>query len=122
MYLRMRHGRHSWLCLLDSGCEKSIVPFRMVKHLPIRRSDEKLYAANSTRIATLGVAEVALNVAGFNLPVSAIVTEHVREPMLGIDWLRRYGCVMDYERDVIIVKGKTLKLESKGPLQKNSHR
>ena len=73
------------MCVLDTGCERSIVPRRMVGQLELKGSEEEVFAANGTRIATVGSVEVPLHGAGMILPTEALVTTHVKEPILGID-------------------------------------
>ena len=117
VYLKLCYGNTSWLCLLDTGCEKSIVPLRMVEELELNRSTEELFAANGTPIATVGSTEIPLHVAGMILPAEVVVTEHVREPMLGGDWIRKHGCVIDLQRGIATIQGKELKLEAREGVQ-----
>ena len=50
---------------------------------------------------------------GMTLDAEALVTEHVSEPMLGIDWLKQHGCQMDFRRDAAIIGGRVYQLTSK---------
>ena len=88
VYLRLWYRNAPWDCLLDTGCEHSIIPKKLLRNAQIDWSDEKLYAANGTRIGTVGSTNVTLYLDGQPLNVHALVTENISEPMLGIDWLK----------------------------------
>ena len=113
VYLRLWYKGQPWECLLDSGCEKSVVPKKMVKEARLEPSTDELHAANGTRIATLGALGVPFRLDGMTLEVEALVSEHVSEPMLGIDWLKRHGCAMDFSQDIVTIRGKIFQLLSK---------
>ena len=118
VYLKMWFGNTSWLCLLDTGCEKSIIPKKLIGRMQLNESTEELYAANGTKIATVGSVNIPLHVEGLILPVEAVVTEHVREPILGADWIKEHGCVIDLAQSLAAIRGKTLKLEAaEGPVR-----
>ena len=89
----------------------------MVGQLELKGSEEEVFAANGTRIATVGSVEVPLHGAGMILPTEALVTTHVKEPILGIDWILKHGVVIDLPKGSVLVRGKALKLERKGDSQ-----
>ena len=115
-YLQLWYKGEPWNCLLDSGCEKSVVPRRMVKNIRLEESREELYAANGTRIATLGAITIPFMLDGMKLEAEALVTEHVMEPMLGIDWLKAHGCQMNFSNDTVSMRDKVYHLTSRGPM------
>ena len=79
----------------------------------MEEAKEELYAANGTRIATLGSADVSLQLEDLMLDVSALVTEHVKEPLLGIDWLKHHGWQLDFSSDTATIKGRVFPLVTK---------
>jgi hypothetical protein len=81
-----------WSCLLDSGCDVSVVPTRMVNHLPLSTTSQTLTAANGTTIEVKGQVQMELLIGCALIPTTALVSDHVVEPMLGIDWLRHNDC------------------------------
>ena len=96
VYLSLWYGRHKLTCLLDTGCQKSVLPSKIVEGMKLEPATEELYAANGTKIATLGAAEIPLRRGGMVLPVDALVTEYVREPMLGMDWMLKNGVHLEF--------------------------
>jgi len=88
----------------------------MVKNCRLEESQEELYAANGTRIATLGAITIPFMLDGMKLEAEALVTEHVMEPMLGIDWLKAHDCQMNFSDDTVSMKDKVYHLTSRGPM------
>ena len=113
VYLTLTFGRYRLKCLLDTGCQKSILPSRIVQGMGLGPVIDELYAANGTRIATQGTAEVPLRLGGLYLPVEAIITEHVREPMLGMDWMLANECKLDFKDLTVTLQGKVFPLEKR---------
>jgi len=62
-------GRHS-VCLLDSGCELSMLPRRYVPNANLNPIDINMYAANGTNIPVLGSVRISFTVGG--IPISTI--------------------------------------------------
>ena len=59
----------------------------MVDPRSIRETTCTLKAANGTPIITLGETTMELRVGDVNTEVTGLVSRHVVEPMIGIDWL-----------------------------------
>ena len=106
VYLRLWFRGTPWDGLLDTGCEHSVIPKKMIGRARINDSNEKLYAANGTVIGTLGTVDIVLHLNGMPLNVHALVTEHISEPMLGVDWLKANGCSWDFVNDTIAIQGQ----------------
>jgi hypothetical protein len=81
--------------------------------MKLEPATEELYAANGTKIATLGAAEIPLRRGGMVLPVDALVTEYVREPMLGMDWMLKNGCILNFVDLTATMQGQAFPLEKK---------
>ena len=78
----------------------------MVKGETLEKTSELVFAANQTPIKILGEIEIPLGVRSFIFLVRALVSEHVSEGMLGIDWLRRHECEWSFKTDELKIKGK----------------
>ena len=74
-------------CLLDSGSEVSILPSSLVLRDQLAPTSYTLKAANGSEITVLGQATVPLMTPWYNTTVTGLVTDHVAEVMLGVDWL-----------------------------------
>ena len=86
-YLRARIGQHLCGCLLDTGSEVTVIPASMVRKEYIKDTAQTLSAANGTEIAVHGKVSLPFSVGEFNEVLSGLVSEHVGEVMLGINWM-----------------------------------
>jgi len=86
-YLRARVDGRERDCLLDSGSEVSILPSSLVHNDQIEPTSYTLKAANGSEIIVLGQATVPLVTPWYSTTVTGLVTDHVDEVMLGVDWL-----------------------------------
>ena len=73
------------LCLLDSGCEKTVLPARLVPHDQLTPSVQRLQAANETVIPVLGEVRLKVQVGSQWLNLTGVVSDRVTEPLIGID-------------------------------------
>ncbi|MEZ4720247.1 MAG: RNase H-like domain-containing protein [Flavobacteriales bacterium] len=102
-----------YLFLLDSGCEATIMPASMISGRAIRPTNRKLFAANGTEIDVDGETEVCIGVRDFEIRTTTLVSRHVTEPMLSIEWLSSNQCNWDFHRGVIEINGASIELRSK---------
>jgi len=95
--LRMRINNHWVSCLLDSGCDLTILPARLVRQNQIEETRRKVRAANNTDIPVLGTTRVMGKIGKVKIPIYGLVSEQVTEPMLSIRWLKENKAVWDFE-------------------------
>ena len=88
-YLRARVNGEEQDCLLDSGSEVSILPATLVSSNQLSPTTYILKAANNTGIPVLGQATVSFDTSSYMTTITGLVSEHVSEVMLGVDWLTR---------------------------------
>ena len=96
-------------CLVDSGCETTMVPKSLVdrfRNVEIRPTSSKVWAANNTEIRLDGEATLPFCLNEQCLWTTALVSEDVEEVMLGADWLHDYGCVWDFRTGGLSVAGQ----------------
>lgn len=80
--------------LVDTGAERSVIPPSATEK-KLNHDFPKLYAANGTTIQTFGERSLTLNL-GFRRPFSWIfVIADVERPILGADFLRNFGLLVD---------------------------
>lgn len=113
-YLRLKIQRRPFDFLLDTGCQKSLIPRSYVPDANLIPSSRVVRAANGTLIAILGEVKFNLQLGRHRLPTSALVTEHVTEGMLGIEWLNQYKVKWDFLNQTLNFRGKNYKLRKKG--------
>ena len=78
--------------LIDSGCEKSVVPWRIVRTAELLPTSTKLYAANGTEIRVLVWVRLSFKVQGKPLYADLLVSEDVDDLMLSCEWLAQNRC------------------------------
>jgi len=109
-YLKIFVAGRDSTCLLDTGCDRSMLPRRFVPHTPLSSIKVKVYAANGTTIPVLGTTNVNFEVAGVPVYCRFLVSDAVDEPMLSIDWLEANDCAWDFVRGTIRIAGKEVAL------------
>ena len=113
VYLDIQIRGRNKQCLLDTGCEISIIPANIVDRRTIRHCDQALLAANGTAIPTLGRATVQVQLGDRYVYINGLVSEHVSDVMLGIDWLETSGALWDFAQGMIILNGQKHRLSMK---------
>jgi len=74
-------------CLLDTGCDHSIIPRTVVPTATLELASVDLTAANGSAINVLGDMTIRFNVKGKELMAELLVADNIDELMLGFDWL-----------------------------------
>jgi len=88
-YLPVHIGKHGYWSLLDTGSEILIIPRSCITDEEVLPNCQKLIAANGTEIDVDGKAIMNLEFdAGFSVRLKFLVSRHVYEVMLGLDWLQ----------------------------------
>ena len=108
------YGKDRW-CLLDSGREVSVVPARCVPHDKLRPASQTVRAANGTDIPVIGETELSLETDGGVLTTPCLVSEHVDEILLGLNFLEENHCVWNFNQRSVDIRGKQLKLYAHKP-------
>ena len=96
LYVKAKIGSKQVTCLLDTGCESSIVGRRLVPDLELERTSIKLYAANGTEIPVLGTVKLTFDMESHPITADLLVSDAIEELILGIDWLSGHGCMWDF--------------------------
>lgn len=63
VYIRTRIGNRFYRCLLDSGCDMTLLPSNLVKKDQIYSTTQSCLAANGTKIPVLGWSSIELRLA-----------------------------------------------------------
>ena len=100
-------------CLVDTGCDHSILPRRVVPSAVLGPSSTELYAANGSKIRVMGFMRLLFNVQGLSLHADFLVSDDVDECILGFDWLRRNNCHWLFDEGVLIISGERVKLQQR---------
>ena len=97
-YLRVKIGGQICDCLLDTGSEVTIFPENVIGDEDVMRTNKTLRAANESVIPIIGEVNLTIEIGRCYTRVEGLVSEHVPEPMLGIDFLKSNKVVWDFER------------------------
>jgi len=103
VYLKMSLLGKEVPCLVDTGCELTLVPKDLISRftgIEVRPSIRHVWVANNTPIRIEGEVRLPFELNEKCLWTIALVSEDVEEVMLGIDWLEANGCVWDFEGDM----------------------
>ena len=90
-YIELEIERQHCVCLLDTKSDVTLFPEPMVKGYQLRESDIELLAANGTRIPVIGTVTVRAKLGGRTITMYGLVSEHIQEVILGLDWLESQG-------------------------------
>ena len=110
VYIQMKIGDENICCLLDSGCQISILPHSLVRGEVLYPPSKRLKAANDIEIPVLGEIEINLELGPLILPTRFVVTDHVTEVMLGFDFLKTNKINWNFESDELSIQGLDFKL------------
>ena len=113
VYLWARLNGRRVAMLLDTGCERNICARRMLPDAVLEPAEQQLFAANGTAIPLLGQVSTVINVGAAEWPVTFVVTEAVREVILGMPFLTQNGCQWDFGRSEVKIGGKVIRLRSR---------
>ena len=112
-YLRVTVGQHVVDCLLDTGSEVCLFPEYVVDSACIRKTKRTLKAANGTPIPILGEVTIPLSIGRFSTRVTALVSQHVCEPMLGIDFMVKNEVIWDFGKSTVVIANTAHLLRSR---------
>src|SRR6266516_1423972 len=107
--IQIAGGKHR--CLLDSGCDFSLIPYKLVPNAILDPINMDVYAANGSTIKILGSMMSHFEIEGEPVTANLLVSEHVEEFMLGYDWLSQQHIVWDFSGKKVIFRGKDVKLK-----------
>jgi len=109
VYLRMQLAGRMLPCLLDSGCEVTLMPETVVeaaRDTEVLPSNQRLWAANGTEIEILGEVTVPLLLDGRCIMTTALVSADIEEVMLNFGWLQKHTCLWDFGRERLFIDGR----------------
>ena len=108
VYLKMNFCGKDVPCLLDTGCDITLVPKALVessKYVKMVPASTNISAANGTETDISGEVTIPLLLKDRCFRTYALVSPDVDEIMLGADWLHQHNCVWDFANRQIIIDG-----------------
>jgi len=110
-YIRAKVGKRVCDCLLDTGSDVTVIPASLVRKENVKDTLQTLSAANGTEIAVIGEVSVPFSIGNFKRKLSGLVSEHVGEVMLGIDWMVENAVTWEFDNSRIKIGQKYYKLK-----------
>lgn len=101
VYVKAKFRNRPIRCLLDSGCERSIVGRRYVRDLRLRPTQYRLSAANKAALPIDGDIDLHFTIDGYAMTASVSVSPAIDDLLLGSDWLVENGCRWDFAAGTI---------------------
>jgi len=83
-------------CLLDRGCERSVISADLVPQAKLTPSQYSLFAANKASLDVVGDAVISFAIGGQQFEAEVSVSETVDEFLLGSNWLEKQGATWDF--------------------------
>ena len=78
-------------CLLDRGCERSVISADLAPNAKLTPLQYSLFAANKASLDVVGDTVISFAIDGQHFEGDICVSEKVDEFLLGSDWLEKQG-------------------------------
>ena len=95
-------------CLVDSGCETTLVPKTLINShegIEVWSTTKRVWAANNTEIEIYGEAYLPFVYEEQCIWTLALISSDVEEVMLGADWLHTNRCVWNFGTGKLSING-----------------
>ena len=113
VYLELQLITKKVCALLDTECEHSIIGRRLILSAILRATNQCLYAANGTLIPLLGQVDMTFRVEAGRIVTTILVSDVIKELILGVDWLTAHNCRWDFGGQFIEVDGCVEELQTR---------
>ena len=97
-------------CLLDTGSDVTLLPTSVASGVTLKSTTRKITAANGTPIKVFGSTDVVAATGPNRMRIAGLVSPHVGEVMLGIDFLKEHNALWDFGVDEVVLSGHRYKL------------
>ena len=109
VYMKMSLFGKDVPCLVDTGCELTLVPRDLVscfRNLGLQPSIRRVGAINNTPVRVNGEVQMPFILHDHCLWTTALVLEGVKEVTLGIDWCKEHGCRWNFKTRSLCIDGQ----------------
>ena len=109
-YLRLYVNGQLRRCLLDTGSDVTLLPTSVALGVRLEPTSRRILAANGTAIKVTGSATVDATSGSHHVSITGLVSPHVHEVMLGIDFLKQQKAVWNFQSGEVVLNGHLHKL------------
>jgi len=88
-------------CLINSGCDRSVIGWRCVPSAKLNLSTYELFTANKAPLRVIGDLDIALMVDGHSMEANVSLLPDIEELLLGSNWLIRNQCHWNFTTGTI---------------------
>jgi len=113
MSLKVGTKTRTLACLLDTGCDRYIMPRKYVHRHKLALAEKSVLAANGSKIAILGSATLKFNPGRQELSADFLVTNDIDEIILGFSFLRCYKCHWLFVEAVLVINSRKCALKNR---------
>ena len=102
-------------CLMDTGCEATLVPESIARqaNLQVSPTNIVLYAANDSSVTIVGACQINLYLDGICYPSSVLVSPDLSETLIGLEWMRHHRVVWRTEQHSVEINNRKYQLHFK---------
>ena len=113
VYAHLHVGRSTVQCLIDTGCEASLVPLALVKHINFDRCTQAVTAANGSTIRIIGSKRIYFHLNNVRLAMQVLISDDIDEAMLGIDFIVEHRCITNFVDGYLVIHGQRVNLHAR---------
>jgi len=113
VYVDARFENKPIRCLLDSGCDRSVIGKQFVQSVKLNPPEYELFAASKTQLPVDGDTSICFIIDGRLLTTNVSVSPAVDELLLGSDWLVENGCKWDFAAGTVHIGDQLIKTHQK---------
>jgi len=113
IYLKLNMGGQVCPSVLDTGSDLTLIPAKYVKAADIKKTNHTPRAVNETTIEVLGEVSLPFVVGRYKGMINGVVTEHVADIILGMDWITEHVTSWEFNRSRVKIDGNYHKLTSR---------
>src|SRR6266568_3665005 len=112
-YMDIKISGRKLQCLLDTGCDHSLVPVEYVSDATLTPIYIDVTTANGGNIHVLGSTKINFIAGGLALQADVLVTRDVQEIMLGYDWLIVQDADWKFKRSTLWIGNTPIPLRNR---------
>jgi len=101
IYVTAKVNGEPMKCLLDSGCERSVIAADLAPNANLTPSQFSLFAANRASLDVLGDTTLPFVIDSHDFEADVSVSDKVEGFLLGSDWLEKQGAQWDFAHGTV---------------------